>query len=461
MQIAQTANLKQKQVQHLSQHQMQGLELLQCPFLELEQYLAVQLSENPLLEELPPEPAAGDDDNKEQEDNFEDIERDEWGDEVNIPDPERLRRDAEQPDFWLNRPAPEPTLMEQLEAEIATSKCSKRIGELAMEIASLIDDTGYLKTHLADLAMTCDADIGELEEALELIQSFDPPGIGARDLQECLKLQLKRKNMLTPLLDAVISNGLDDIEHNRIPKLAAKLSVSIEELSAALEELRKLDPVPGKPDSTADEQVPVELEIIRQSDGSYLVRLTREQPMRLGVSAKYERLLSDPALSEEDKIYLKEKLASARELIRSLEQRKSTLLRLGEVIADYQKDFLDSGREYLHGFTMKQAAETIGVHETTVSRAVDGKYVSTPHGVFPLRYFFSTGFTDAEGQDISANAVKQLIRELISREDQRSPLSDEKLAGLLKEEGLSVARRTVAKYREAMKIPAASLRKKY
>lgn len=458
MQISQSANLKQKQTQYLSQHQMQGLELLQCPFLELEQYLAAQLAENPLLEELSP---AAEDEEKIQDENNDDIERDEWGDEVNIPDPERVRRDAEQPDYWLNRPAPEPTLVEQLDSEIATSKCDRRIGELAMEIASLIDDTGYLKTPLADIAMTCDADISELEDALKLIQSFDPPGVGARNLQECLILQLERKNMLTPLLNDIISFGLDDIEHNRIPKLAAKLGVSIDELSQALGVLRTLNPVPGKNESGRAEQVPVELEIIRKNDGSYQVSLTREQPVRLGISSRYESLLANNDLSEEDRNYLKEKLAAAKELIRTVEQRKSTLLRLGEVIAGHQKDFLDSGREYLHGFTMKQAADELNVHETTVSRAVDGKYISTPHGVFPLRYFFSTGFTGSDGQDISANAVKQLLRELISQEDGHSPLSDEKLSGILKESGLSVARRTVAKYREAMKIPAASLRKKY
>lgn len=461
MNISQAAQLKQKQMQHLTRSQMQGLELLQCPFAELEQYIALQLAENPLLEELPPEPSGDDDVKNTEEESSDEIERDEWGDEVNIPDPERQKRDSEMPDFWLNRPAPEPTLVEQLDSEIATSRCSQRTGELAMEIAGMIDDSGYLKTPLADIAMTCDADMDELEQALELIQSFDPAGIGARNLEECLKLQLKRKNALTPLLDAVISTGLEDIEHNRIPKLASKLGVTIEELSCALEEIRRLDPVPGRRESRQGEQVPVELEIVRKSDGSYLVRLTREQPVRVGISSRYEKLLTDTDLSEEDRNYLKEKLASARELVRTLEQRKSTLLRLGEVIAEYQKDFLDSGKEYLHSYTMKQAAQALEVHETTVSRAVDGKYVSTPHGVFPLRYFFSAGFTGSDGQDISANAVKQLIKEYIADEDSSSPLSDEKLAGLLKQAGLSVARRTVAKYREAMKIPAASLRKKY
>lgn len=461
MQLEQSAKLKQKQIQHLSQHQRQSLEVLQCPVLELEQFLASELAINPLLEELAPEPSSDEPAENSSDDEMQlEIERDEWGEEINVPDPERLRRDADMPDFWMNRPAPEPTLHEQLESEILTSRCSVRTIELAREVAEYIDETGYLQTPLADIAMICDADINELEEALELIQSFDPPGIGARTLSECLKLQLMRSNKLTPLLDDIISTGLEDIEHNRIPQLASRLGVTVAEINTARAELRKLNPVPGVSARQA-EQVPVELEVIRLEDGSFQVRLTREQPMRLGISKRYADLLLDPSMSEEDKNYLKEKLASARELLRSLEQRKSTLLRLGEVIAEHQKDFLDFGTEHLHSFTMKQAAEEIGVHETTISRAADGKYISTPQGVFPLRYFFSAGFICADGQDISANAVRKMLKELIENEDPYAPLSDEKLAGLLKESGLPVARRTVAKYREAMKIPSASGRKKY
>lgn len=462
MNFEQSANLEQKQVQKLSQHQRQSLELLHCPVLELEQFLANELKVNPMLEELEPlsEPQNTEDGQEESQCT---VELDEWGDEVDIPDPERLRRSEEQPDYLLNRPAPGPTLAEQLDTEIITSGCSARTAELAMEIAALLDDTGYLKTPLADLAMTCNADMQELEEALKLIQSFDPPGIGARDLAECLRLQLERKGKLTPLLEEIISGGLEDIENNRLPQLARRLGVAMDELLAALAELRKLDPTPGVRSGGSSSAAVVELEIVRQIDGEYLVRLTREQPMRLGVSSRYADLLRDPALSAEDRAYLEEKLAAARELIKGLEKRKSTLLRLGEVIAVHQKDFLDRGPEYLHGFTMKQAADAIGVHETTVSRAVDGKYVATPHGVFKLKYFFSGAYssTAGGGSDISANAVKERLRELIRREDPHSPLSDEKLSELLSAEGVSVARRTVAKYREAMNIPSAGKRKKY
>lgn len=462
MYLEQSAHLKQKQLQHLSLQQQQALEILQCTVFELEQLLAAELAINPMLEELPPETPKDEQSDVTNDDEMSlEIERDEWGDEVNIPDPERLRRDAEHPDFYSDRPAPGPTLAEQLESEILTSKCAPRTLELAEEIIGFIDDTGYLKTPLADIAMICDADIGELEESLKLIQSFDPPGIGARDLAECMRLQLIRSGKLTPLLDAVISTGLEDIEQNRIPQLASKLGVTLEELNYARAELRKLDPAPAAVNSRQPVQIPVELEIIRLEDGSYLVKTTREQQIRFGISKRYEDMLSDPTLSQEDRNYLKEKLTSAKELLRSLEHRKSTLLRLGETIAEHQKDFLDSGTEFLHSFTMKQAADILQLNESTISRAVDEKYIQTPHGVFPLKFFFSQGYTGSDGQDISANAVKKLLKKFIDEESPDAPLSDEKLAGLLNESGLAVARRTVAKYRESMKIPPASRRKQY
>lgn len=443
--------------------QKQSLEILHLPILELEKFLANEAAENPLLEEY--EDAPGVSESAEGQDNTDDQpespEVDEWGDEVDIPDPARKNRNENQPEFWMNRPAPEPSLMEQLDAEIATCRLDARVCELAGELVGQLNDAGFLTTPLADLAMICDADISEIEEALELVQSFDPPGVGARDLAECLKLQLERKNMLTPLLKGILDTGFEDIEKNRLPQLAKRLGVTLDELTAALKILRGLDPAPGTSLIRDGGEVPVELEIYRDEDGVYRVRLANERPLRFRISERYAKLLADPDLSEEDKNYLKEKLDSARELLRGLDQRKSTILRLGEVIAETQKDFFERGAEHLHSLTMRQAAEKLSLHETTVSRAVAGKYVSTPRGVYPLRYFFSGGYINSSGEDVGVNAVKEKLRELVAQEDPGHPLSDEKLAGLLKDSGVDIARRTVAKYREAMKIPSASLRRKY
>lgn len=458
----QTTTLSQKQTQQLSMQQKQSLEILHLPILELEQFLAGEAAENPMLEEYDDEQASGQTDEQEQDNSADEApEIDEWGDEVDIPDPARRAGDENQPDFWMNRPAPEPTLMEQLDAEIATCKLDSRICELAGELVGQLNDSGFLTTPLADLAMICDADISEVEDALRLVQSFDPPGVGARDLAECLKLQLVRKNMLTPLLEKIIDTGFDDIEKNRLPQLAKRLGVTLDELTSALKILRTLDPAPGAGRVKDGGNLPIELEIYPDEDGVYRVRMVNERPLRFRISKRYAELLDDPYLSAEDRAYLKEKLDSARELLRGLEQRKSTLLRLGEVIVETQKDFFDHGAEYLHSLTMRQAAEKLQVHETTVSRAVAGKYAATPRGVYPLRYFFSGGYCNSSGEDVGVNAVKEKLRELILQEDPAHPLSDEKLAGMLKASGVDIARRTVAKYRESMKIPGASLRRKY
>ena len=458
-----TTSTLQKQTQQLSMQQKQSLEILHLPILELEKFLAQEAAANPLLEEDEDVPGSSGsaDEQENRNDSPEAPEVDEWGDEVDIPDPARKGANENQPDFWINRPAPEPSLMEQLDAEIATCRLDSRICELAGELVGQLNDAGFLTTPTADLAMICDADISEIEEALKLVQSFDPPGIGARDLAECLKLQLIRKNMLTELLEKILDTGFEDIEKNRLPQLAKKLGVTLDELTAALKVLRGLDPAPGAAVVRDGGDIPVELEIYRDEDGIYQVRQVNERPLKFRISKRYSELLADPSLSDEDKNYLKEKLESAKELLRGLAQRESTILRLGKVIADTQKDFFERGPEHLHSLTMRQAAEKLSLHETTVSRAVAGKYVSTPRGVYPLRYFFSGGYLNSSGEDVGVNAVKEKLRDLIAQEDPAHPLSDEKLAGLLKESGVDIARRTVAKYREAMKIPSASLRRKY
>lgn len=293
------------------------------------------------------------------------------------------------------------------------------------------------------------------------MQGFDPPGVGCRDLPECLKLQLRRRNALTPVLEEILDHHLEEIARNHLPQLARTLRISLDELYGCLGELRKLSPFPGSalaPEHS--EFVAPEVEIVKSGDG-YAVHSCKGAAPRLFLAERYLKMLETPDLSGEDRAYLREKLQQARDLMRALELRQSTIVRIAEVIARTQRDFLEEGVEALHPLTMRQVGEELELHETTISRAVANKYVRTPQGIFPLKFFFSAGFTSEDGAELSNRAVMEKIRELIQKESPAKPLSDEQLAQMLKAGGIAVARRTVAKYREALGIPSSNLRRQH
>ena len=460
---------RQEQRQQLSARTLQSLELLHLPLQELETRLTRELEVNPVLEERspadeappeePPERADAEDESRLDERN---AEADEWSDD--LPLPGAGSSDDEHPDRLGNSPAPPPPLGEQLMWELAACGLSPRDAELARAVISALDLDGYLATPLADLAMGCDADLDEMERALKIVQSFDPPGIGARDLAESLKLQLERKGALTPLLDAILKDHLPDIERNKLPQIAKACGVSLGEVRGALEILKSLNPTPAgaliRPDAGFIEP---ELEIFRDRNGEYRVRLLRERRREVVISERYLKMLEDPALDGATKSYIKEHVQRARELLQALDRRKSTLEKLGEVIVATQKDFLDHGVKALHPLTMKRAGELMELDESVVSRAAADKLVVTPQGVFPCRYFFSSGFGagGSEGEGQSSRAVMERIKEIVADEDDRRPLSDDAIAAILKKAGVDIARRTVAKYREAMHIPSSSLRRKH
>lgn len=467
----QTLSTTLRQEQQLSARQLQSLELLNLPLLDLEERLSQELAANPMLEaesdEEWQEPAAEPAPDPEPEDEATLDERaaesEEWADELPMPPGTGENGPSgEQQEYMLNSLASAPTLQDQLSAELALTPLPPRIRKLAEEAVCSIDDSGYLRTTAADLAMSSDATVDEAEEAIRVIQGFDPPGVGCRDLAECLRLQLERKKALTPLLAELLEHHLDDIARNRLPQLAKALHISMEELNAALAELRKLNPFPGSAFAPGNSEfVLPEVTIVRKEDGSYEALPRRNGLPKLFLTERYLKLLENPDLSPEDRAYLREKLQQARELMRALDLRQSTIVRIADVIIRTQRDFLDRGVEYLKPLTMKQAGDMLDLHETTVSRAVAGKYVETPQGIFPFKYFFTAGFTGEDGQELSNRAVMEKIRELIGKENPARPLSDEQLAQQLKAEGLAVARRTVAKYREQLNIPSSSLRKKH
>ena len=465
LEIAPALSGRLEQRQQLSPVQRHALEILTLPLTALETRLTQEFAANPTLEELPPdaapEPAAPDADRAPEDEN--DYEKnslcaDDWADELPIP---AGGANEERPDFIGNSPAPPPSLKSMLVEELRISDCPRRLLAPALEIISALNGDGLLASNPADIAMACDAELSDVLDALKFVQDLAPAGVAARDTAECLRLQLLRRDQLTPQLDRLLTEGREDLEKNRLPALCAKLDVSPEELERMLAVLRSLDPAPGRERRAAAAEVRPDLEIVRTAPGEYRAAVRRESRSRLIVSPLYEKMLERPELPAADREYLTEKLSRARELVQALALRETTLKRIGDVLIAEQREFLERGPARLRPLTMKRTAEKLELSESTISRAVADKFVLTPQGLFPLRFFFSGGFSAGEGEELAAQAVKEQIRRAIAAEDPKHPLSDDALAKLLKTSGIDVARRTVTKYRESLRIPTSSLRKKH
>ncbi len=453
---------KLEQHQILSQSMRRSLELLAMPVADLAQEIAAALAENPMLEEVPFEstdipqsdiPQSSVDDENDYENN--NVLSEEWSDE--LPLPSETPAGGDENDYMSRIPAPPPQLKTLLMQEISAMNPDEEFLRIAVEIISAVNDDGYLAVPLADLAMICDANMDEMEDVLKAVQSVAPAGVGARNPAECLKLQLARSGKLSRKMEILLDKGLEDIESHRFSALEKLLDVDRSELDSMLDLLRTLNPFPGRTYSPADNtQIIIpDIAITLADDGEYLVSIRKERQFPIRVPERYEKLLEREDITAEDRKYISENLSAAKEFIKALKTRGDTLLNLGEFIVEKQRDFLDNGVEQLHMLTMKEAAEALDLSESTVSRAIAGKYADTPRGVFPLKFFFPSGGT----AEFSNQAVTEKIKSLIKNENPASPLSDDALAELLKKEGISIARRTVAKYRDMLKIPSASKRK--
>jgi RNA polymerase sigma-54 factor len=307
-----------------------------------------------------------------------------------------------------------------------------------------------------------DATREQAEQALALVQKLDPPGVGARNLRECLLLQLTPDVPCRDVLQILIANHLDDIQQNRLPTIEKKTGIPIEEIKEAIEHLRRLNPRPGSRFSPENAQYVVpDLIVEADEHGQYEVRLQDEHTPQLAISRHYQRLLknkeADPAARE----YIQKKIQSARWLIEAIEQRRNTLLKVARAIIEHQKAFLDKGPEYIEPLKMQQIADRVHVHVTTVSRAVDDKWVQTPRGIFPLKRFFGGGTTTADGEEVAWDTIKQKLLEIIAKENKQAPLSDEEIVEELGRSGFPVARRTVTKYRKALRIASSRQRKQF
>jgi RNA polymerase sigma-54 factor len=471
------------QAQKLSQEltmapqQIQSLEILLLPMLELQQKISQEMEINPTLEVTGGgEELVGDILSEKLADGPSDeqlagaaAEHDEsicslisvdpsWKDRTggsSSPDADSKRQ------HFFDSLTEESSLQDILVEQLRTLELPQAEFDIAEQLIGSIDELGYLRTHTADLAIICGVDVKEIKRILQIIQSFEPVGVGCRDLQECLCIQLKKMKMESTLEYKIISKHLDMVQKNHIPQLAKKLHVTPTKIYEALKFVQKLKPYPGSVVSNKFVQYAVpETEIYKDGD-DFKVKALKDHLPNLRISNQYMTLLEDVNTKPEVRKYIKEKITSSKMLMKSLDHRGSTIVKITEVIVRFQDEYFRNGLDHMKPMTMQVVADEIGVHETTVSRAINQKYVQTPDGLLSFKYFFNSGYTSTTGEVVTSLSIKHKINELISEENPKKPLADQELVDALEEMGFSIARRTVAKYREEQGISSSHLRRSY
>ncbi len=467
----------------------QAIKLLQLSRLELVQSVSQELIENPVLEELSPE-VADEAPESEETPTPESSPQAETLAEA-APEPERaeeLKSDLElgpQWDEYLNElgdgrdygyaeaddkelPSYDqtltrlPSLSDHLLWQLHLTTSDVNLVKGGEWIIGNLDDDGYLRATLEELAQQSGILLTSMEQALDLIQSFDPVGVGARSLQECLLIQVKQLDLQGTLVEKIIQGHLPDLEKRRYPAIAKALNVTPQEVMEASQIIiHELEPKPGRPYLASDTNYVVPDVYIIKVEDRYVVQLNDEGLPRVRINPYYRKLLNrKETIDKVTKDYVEERLRSAQWLIKGMEQRNKTIYKVAESIVKFQRDFLDQGISSLKPMVLKDVAEDIGMHESTISRVTTNKYMHTPQGIFPMKYFFTTGFADGTGTEISSLTVKDAIQKMIKEEDSTAPLKDQQIVDLLKSRGIDIARRTVAKYREELRIPPTSVRKR-
>ena len=445
--------------QTLSPQMQQSLHILQAPLMELRQLVTAELEANPTLEEEPREVA--------REPEGEESQRTELTDQWNeyyaqraTSEPWTADAQARRQHFFDSQ-TKAPTLQQHLLDQMNGSEISSQNRGIALVIIGNIDDQGYLRATVAEMASQAGSLEEEVEKVIEMVQGFDPAGVAARDLSECLLIQLRRSGRQYSLESRIVQHYLEELSRRKLPEIARLCHVSLADVQNAAESIARLEPRPGRPFSAEDEQTILPDVIVERDGDDYVVSLNDDEIPSLRIGDRYKDMLSQAAGDREVRDYLREKIRGGRFFIRCVQQRQHTLLNIAREIVDRQRDFFDLGPAHLRPMTMSKVAQAVGVHETTVSRAVSGKYLASPRGLFELKYFFTSGYTTNNGEAVSNESVRQAIAEIVRTEDSKHPLSDQDIVAMLSERGLPIARRTVAKYREQIGILPSHLRKSF
>lgn len=472
--MAQGFGLSQTQKQQmqivLAPQMRQSLHMLQVPIQELQTLIEQEMEQNPTLEEnieakenIEIEPSAEDRQEDEFTEQFEALAQldEEWRDYFKSmhTSPSSAAEEQERRNHFFDSLSQPESLQEHLLAQLALTDLSEKHKQIGEEIIGNINDEGYLASSIEEIELITGYPKDRLQAILSIIQDFDPIGVGARHLGECLLLQLHRLGKRGSIEEELIKNHLGELGAKLYADLAKTLDCPVEEIQHAAQFIATLEPRPGRafgPDQTRYVLPEV---IVQKIDGEYVVTTNDDHIPHLYISQHYRQLMEKADTSEEARNYIRDKIRAGAFMIKSIAQRQQTIQRIAEEVVRVQHDFLEQGIARLRPLTMAQVADVVDLHETTVSRAIANKYMQTPRGIFEMKYFFTPGYKSNDGTAISNKAIQEEIAQMIRNESPKKPLSDQIIANALKEKGFNVARRTVAKYREAMDIPPSHERK--
>jgi RNA polymerase sigma-54 factor len=482
-------NTQLKQELKINPRLYQAMDLLYMPLLDLQQHLKQELLNNPFLEMVEPEEEDEEEEGAEvaEEPSAEEQEKDgkdeiDW-EEILLDgfDAGGRREEHEEKEYYEPVTVDTRDLSDHLTDQIALLDLNERQTFLADEFIGNINEDGYLACPLEEILRGINEEVTRAaeaagfpedkplplyteQEALEMlatIQSLDPPGVGARDLRECLMLQLKDAGLEHSVPFRLVRDCFDELINHRWSEISKRFGISPVDVQKAADEIAKLDPKPGLVYSSANDNYIIPDLIVEKIDGKYHIFLNDANLPRLKLSRAYQEIARDKKKFEgENKEFISNKLNSANWMIQAIEQRRQTMLKVMNYIVDRQRDFFEKGVQYLKPLTLREVAEVINMHESTVSRVTNEKFVQTPRGVLPLKFFFSSGLSTTGGEDVSARGIKDQIQKLVENEDPKHPLTDQAIVNILKESGVQIARRTVAKYRDQLGVLSARMRKR-
>jgi RNA polymerase sigma-54 factor len=488
-------DLRQRQSQSLvlAPQLRQSLKILQVAALDLRSVIQEELQANPTLEELPMEGVSLEKEREESSNEQSDIEAtppdevngsatetreemdfskefeilnkldEDWRDHMASAGGAQpyTSEDAEKRQHFFDSLVNETSLQEHLMQQAELADVRPQALEAMRYLVGSLDDRGFLTQSTADVALQSGLPLDAVQEATKLLTSFDPPGIGARSLEECLLIQLAAKGRSDSMAARIVRDHFELLSRRRIPELARKLGAHADDVQLAIEEIGSLNPSPGRRFAEDSNRVVVPDVTVEKDGDKWVISLNNDYIPRLRISNTYRELIAKGTLSKQERDYLRERIRSGKFLINSIEQRQQTIERITREIIKVQEEFFEHGVSQLRPLTMTQIADAVGVHETTVSRAIANKFIKTPHGVFDLKFFFTPGYQADSGASVSNKSVKEMINDLIAGEDRSKPFSDQEIVAKLQEKGINIARRTVAKYREELGLLPSNLRRDY